>query len=116
MRRLAGDLGMKAPSLYKHFLTRSRWSSSFTCAGLEESTAAFETALAARLGVPCIAALWGGVSPVSARASAHLPIDDRRPLPRERLPVGLEYRAAAPLAQAMGSVAERGLRGLWRTA
>ena len=37
-----------------------------------------------------------------------------RPLPRERLPVGLEYRAAAPLTQAMGSIA--GARAAWALA
>jgi AcrR family transcriptional regulator len=113
MRRLATELGMKAPSLYKHFPDKESLELELIVLGLEESTAAFEAALAARPRSP-ISAL-GSAYRRYAREHPHIyRLMTDRPLPHERLPVGLEYRAAAPLAQAMGSVA--GARAAWALA
>ena len=113
MRRLAADLGLKAPSLYKHFPDKEALELELIVIGLEESATAFETALATRPRSQ-IAAL-GTAYREYARAHPHIyRLMTERPLPRERLPVGLEYRAAAPLTQAMGSVA--GARAAWALA
>jgi AcrR family transcriptional regulator len=113
MRRLAADLGMKAPSLYKHFADKESLEIELIVIGFEESAAAFEAALATRPRSQ-IAAL-GAAYRQYARAHPHIyRLMTDRPLPRERLPVGLEYRAAAPLAQAMGSIA--GARAAWALA
>jgi AcrR family transcriptional regulator len=113
MRRLAADLGMKAPSLYKHFPDKESLELELVVLGFEETTAAFEAALASRPRSQ-IAAL-GVAYRDYARAHPHIyRLMTDRPLPRERLPVGLEYRATAPLTQAMGSVA--GARAAWALA
>ena len=81
--------------------------------GFEESAAAFEAALATqpRSQIEALGAAYREY----ARAHPHIyRLMTDRPLLRERLPVGLEYRAAAPLAQAMGSVA--GARAAWALA
>ena len=113
MRRLASDLGMKAPSLYKHFPDKESLELELIIVGFEESAAAFEAALATqpRSQIEALGAAYREY----ARAHPHIyRLMTDRPLPRERLPVGLEYRAAAPLAQAMGSVA--GARAAWALA
>ena len=113
MRRLAADLGMKAPSLYKHFPDKESLELELIIVGFEESAAAFEAALATQPRSQ-IAAL-GAAYRAYARAHPHIyRLMTDRPLPRERLPVGLEYRAAAPLTQAMGSIA--GARAAWALA
>jgi AcrR family transcriptional regulator len=113
MRRLAAEVGMKAPSLYKHFPDKDSLVLELIVQGFEESAAAFEAALATRPRSQ-IAAL-GEAYRGFARAHPHIyRLMTDRPLPRERLPVGLEFRAAAPLAQAMGSVA--GARAAWALA
>ena len=113
MRRVAADLGMKAPSLYKHFPDKESLELELIIVGFEESAAAFEAALATqpRSQIEALGAAYREF----ARAHPHIyRLMTDRPLPRERLPVGLEYRAAAPLAQAMGSVA--GARAAWALA
>ena len=113
MRRLAADLGMKAPSLYKHFADKESLEIELIVLGFEESAAAFEAALASkpRSQIVALGAAYRGY----AKAHPHIyRLMTDRPLPRERLPVGLEYRAAAPLAQAMGSIA--GARAAWALA
>jgi len=113
MRRLAADVGMKAPSLYKHFPDKASLEIELIVLGFEESAAAFEAALATRPRSQ-IAAL-GAAYRRYAREHPHIyRLMTDRPLPRERLPAGLEYRAAAPLAQAMGSVAAA--RAAWALA
>ena len=96
MRRLAADLGMKAPSLYKHFPDKESLELELIIVGFEESAAAFEAALATqpRSQIEALGAAYREY----ARAHPHIyRLMTDRPLPRERLPVGLEYRAAAPL-------------------
>jgi AcrR family transcriptional regulator len=110
MRRLAAELGMKAPSIYKHFADKEALELELIVLGFEESAAAFEAALGTRPRSQIVA--LGAAYRQYARAHPHIyRLMTDRPLPRERLPVGLEYRAAAPLAQAMGSVA--GARAAW---
>ena len=113
MRRLAAELGMKAPSLYKHFPDKEALKLELIVIGFEESAAAFEEALTTR-PTSQIAAL-GAAYRRYARTHPHIyRLMTDRPLPRERLPAGLEYRTAAPLAQVMASVA--GARAAWALA
>jgi len=100
MRRLAERLGIRAPSLYKHLPDKATLEAAIIAAGLEESAAAFE------------AAVEGASRPLAALAGAYraFALDHphlyrlmtERPLPRERLPDGVEARAAAPLLRVTG--------------
>ena len=100
MRAIAAGLGIKAPSLYKHVADKGALEVALIAAGLEEMADAFESATA------------GADDPLTALALeyrrfalAHphlyrLMMD--RPLPRERLPAGLEDRAGSVLVAAVG--------------
>lgn len=102
MRRLAGSLGIKAPSLYKHFSDKESLELELVVAGFEEVATRFEKAVRrSRRPLTALALAY--------RAFAHdrphlYRLMNDRPLPRERLPEGLEHRAAMPLLQATGSL------------
>lgn len=110
MRRLGERLGIKAPSLYKHF------------AGKDELEAALMAETLDEVGRTLAEAISGaGDEPIAALARAyrryalahpHLyRLTTEQPLPRDRLPEGLEQRAAAPLLQAAGDPDRA--RALW---
>jgi AcrR family transcriptional regulator len=100
MRRLADQLGIRAPSLYKHLPDKAALEAAVIASGLED--------LAEELS----AAVESAAEPLSALATAyrgfalahpHLYLlITNRPLPRDRLPAGVEDRAAAPLLRATG--------------
>jgi AcrR family transcriptional regulator len=100
MRRLAERLGIRAPSLYKHLPDKAALEAAIIATGFEDSAAAFEAAVA------------GAAEPLAALAAAYRTfalahphlyrLMTERPLPRERLPSGLEARAAGPLLEAAG--------------
>jgi AcrR family transcriptional regulator len=100
MRRLAEAVGMRAPSLYKHFPDKV----AVEVALLEEGFAAmadtFETALAERgASLTVLAEAYRAY----AKAHPHLyRLNTTGQLPRERLQPGLEARAAAPLLRVIG--------------
>ena len=109
MRRLAERVGIRAPSLYKHLPDKAALEAAIIATGLEEAAAVFEAAV-------------GGVEePLGALAAAyrgfalthpHLyRLMNSGPLPRHRLPPGLEDRAAAPVLRVAGSQARA--RALW---
>ena len=113
MRRLAARLGMKAPSLYKHFPDKEALELELMVTGFEEFADVFGAAVAA--DAPSPMAVLGAAYRGFARAHPHLyRLMTDRPIPRDRLPDGLELRAAAPLVQAMGSQA--GARAAWAMA
>jgi AcrR family transcriptional regulator len=110
MRRLAAHLGMKAPSLYKHFPDKEALELELMVSGFEEFADVFEAAVATS-PVSLVAAL-GAAYRDFARRHPHLyRLMTDRPIPRDRLPEGLELRSAMPLVQAMGSQA--GARAAW---
>jgi AcrR family transcriptional regulator len=137
MRRLAERVGIRAPSLYKHFPDKAALEAAIIAAGLEEAAAAFEAAVDATGLEEAGAALEAAVDaagdpprPVAAadagEALAALAAAYRRfaldhphlyrlmhngPLPRQQLPSGLEDRAAAPVLRVAGSQARA--RALW---
>ena len=100
MRRLADRLGIRAPSLYKHLPDKAALEAAIITTGFEDAAAAFETALdGAAEPLASITAAYRGF----ALAHPHLyRLMTDQPLPRDRLPTGLEERTAAPLLHATG--------------
>ncbi|WSP86767.1 TetR/AcrR family transcriptional regulator [Streptomyces sp. NBC_01235] len=95
MRALADHLGIKAPSLYKHFPDKHAVEVELTAQMLEETAAALEAA-------DSLTALAEAYR-TYALAHPHLYcLATERPLPRAALPLGLEDRAAMPLLRACG--------------
>lgn len=93
---LARALGIKAPSLYKHFASKRTLEARLIAEGLEASAEALE---AAGPKLADIAAAYRAF----ALANPHLyRLMTERPLPRDELPEGTEARAAAPLIRALG--------------
>jgi AcrR family transcriptional regulator len=101
MRRLADELGIRAPSLYKHLPSKAALEAAIIATGFEDAAAAFEAATAD-----------GGTEPLAAVARAYRAfalahphlyrLMTDQPLPRDRLPDRVEERAAAPLLRAIG--------------
>ncbi|HTI33025.1 MAG TPA: TetR/AcrR family transcriptional regulator [Miltoncostaea sp.] len=110
MRRLADRVGIRAPSIYKHLSDKEELEAALVADGLREFAEA------------CEAAVDGADDPLTAlagayrefgRAHPHLyRLINDRPLPRDRLPSGLEDRAAAPLLLAVGGDPDRA-RATW---
>jgi hypothetical protein len=94
MRCLAERVGIRAPSLYKHFPDKAALQAAVIATGLEDAAAVVE------------AAVDGATEPLTALAAAYrqFALDhphlyrlmNTGPLPRERLPHGLEDRTTAP--------------------
>jgi AcrR family transcriptional regulator len=103
-RALAAQLGIKAPSLYKHFADKQAVEVELIVIAFEETAEAFEAAVRNDPASP-VEALANAYR-TYAKAHPHLyRLMTDRPLPRERLPEGVEARAGTPLVEAMGSVA-----------
>ncbi|MFF7751086.1 TetR/AcrR family transcriptional regulator [Streptomyces sp. NPDC007971] len=95
MRTLADRLGIKAPSLYKHFPDKHAVEVELTAQLLTETA---ETLEAAEAGAPGNLDVLAEAYRAYALAHPHLYcLGTERPLPRTELPVGLEDRAALPL-------------------
>lgn len=92
---------MCGPSLYKHLPDKAALEAEIISDGFAEAAAALEAAVDGA-GEP----LTAFVDAYRAFAVAHphvYRLMTERPLPRERLPPGLETRTAAPLVRAVGS-------------
>jgi AcrR family transcriptional regulator len=94
--RVARELGIKTPSLYKHFESKRRLDAMLIAEGL----AAHAEAVGQAGGdLAAIAAAYRRF----ALGRPHLyRLMTEQPLPRDELPEGLEARAAAPLIEALG--------------
>ncbi|WP_399134493.1 TetR/AcrR family transcriptional regulator [Streptomyces sp. Li-HN-5-11] len=100
MRTLADRLGIKAPSLYKHFPDKHAVEVELVAQMLAESAEALE---AAESRAPGSLAELATAYRAYALAHPHLYcLATERPLPRAELPAGLEDRAALPLLRACG--------------
>jgi len=100
MRRLADQLGIRAPSLYKHFPNKAALEVAIIIDGFQEAAEQFEAATDA-----AVDPLGSFAATYRAFAKAHphvYRLMTERPLPREQLPEGLEARTAAPLLRATG--------------
>jgi AcrR family transcriptional regulator len=101
MRRVAEELGIRAPSLYKHLPHKEALETAIIAVGFEEAAAVFEGAVD---GAEDPLAAFVAAYRAFAAAHPHLyRLMTERPLPREHLPLGLEARVAAPLLRATGS-------------
>ena len=110
MRAIATRLGIKAPSLYKHYPDKEALEADLMAEALGETAGIFATAAASTADpIPALADAyrrWALDHPHLYRL-----LNDR-PLPRERLPEGLEARAARPLVDAAGGDRARA-RAFW---
>jgi len=112
MRRIAAELGIQAPSLYKHFHDKRALEAAIIADGLREMGAAMEAAIST------------GGEPVKALAGAYrrFGLEHRHlyrlmndgPLPRDLLPPGLEDDVSRPLVDLFGDRARA--RVAWATA
>jgi AcrR family transcriptional regulator len=96
MRRVADRLGIRAPSLYKHLPDKAELEVALVAEGLEEFGEAFRRAGPSLSGLARAYRSWALDHPHLYR------LTNDRPLPRGRLPQGLEARAAEPLLAALG--------------
>ncbi|MGE3233701.1 MAG: TetR/AcrR family transcriptional regulator [Thermoleophilia bacterium] len=110
MRRVAERVGIRAPSIYKHLRDKEELEAALVADGLREFA---ETCEAAVDGAADPLAALAGAYRDFARAHPHLyRLINDRPLPRDRLPAGLEARAGAPLVAAVGGDGDRA-RAAW---
>lgn len=110
MRRLAERLGVKAPSLYKHLAGKEELETVLIAEALGEIGQALAEAVAGAQG-DRLGALAKAYREY-ALAHPHLyRLATEQPLPRDRLPEGLEDRAASPVLEAAGD--RDRARALW---
>jgi AcrR family transcriptional regulator len=110
MRRLGEALGIRAPSLYKHFPDKAAVEAALLDAGFREAGAALSAAVGA---APEPVAAFAAAYRAFARTHPHLyRLMTGRPLPRADLTPGVEQLAAAPLVRAAGGDLARA-RALW---
>jgi AcrR family transcriptional regulator len=115
MRRLAGRLGMQAPSLYKHVADKDElevllieWALRDQGAATHEAVDGLPRGGSKRRALEALARAYRGW----ALAHPHLyRLATQGPLPRERLPEGLEAWAAEPVVRVAGSEAKA--RATW---
>jgi AcrR family transcriptional regulator len=122
MRRIAGALGIKAPSLYKHVPDKAALEALVVAAGFAELADTLADAAADGAGNadgpssadgPGKLAAIAGAYRAYAVARPHLyRLMTQQPLRRDLLPAGLEARAAQPLAEAAGYDEARA-RAMW---
>jgi len=99
MRRVADRIGIRAPSLYKHFPDKAAVEAALTAVAMAELAEALEACEHTADADP-IATLTAAYR-AYALAHPHLyRLMSDRPLDREALPEGLEDRAAGPLVRA----------------
>jgi len=109
MRRIADALGIRAPSLYKHFPDKASVEVALMQIGLQEAGAAMEPALRSPNQ---LAALLDAYRRFAVKHPHLYRLMTTRPLPRERLAPGVEAGAAAPLMAAVGGDLDRA-RAVW---
>ena len=110
MRAIAAELGIRAPSLYKHIASKRELEIALVTAALRELAETFEEVVAGSddpvLQIAEAYRTW-------ALAHPHLyTLMNDQPLPRTELPEGLEERAVLPLLKAVGGDVERA-RAAW---
>jgi AcrR family transcriptional regulator len=93
--RIARVLGIRTPSLYKHFASKRELEARLIAEGLEASAEMLEAA------GPELADIAGAYRRFALEQPALYRLMTERPLPREDLPAGLEARAAEPLLRAL---------------
>jgi AcrR family transcriptional regulator len=107
MRRIAAELGIRAPSLYKHLADKSAVEVALIAEGLAE----LGQALA---GASSLAAMAREYRRYAGEHPNLYILMTQRPLPRDRLPEGLEAQTASPLRAALPD--EHRARAAWAAA
>jgi AcrR family transcriptional regulator len=102
MRRLAAELGMQAPSLYKHFRTKHAVEVALIEQGLLELGAALHAALPGRGRGGVVRRLLAAYRTAAVGNPALYRLATSGPLPRSELPPGLEDWAGEPFLLATG--------------
>lgn len=110
MRAIAAELGIQAPSLYKHISDKREVEIALVAEALEHQAEIFEKVAANSddpiSGIAAAYRMW-------AREHPHLySLMNDQPLPRRQLPEGLEERAVLPLLEALGGDRNRA-RAAW---
>jgi AcrR family transcriptional regulator len=99
MRRLGAAVGIRAPSLYKHFPDKTSVEAALIETGFEEIAEALQAAAEQDGSLSALGAAYRRY----ARDHPHLyRLITAGPLPRERLQPGVEDRAAAPILAVTG--------------
>lgn len=104
MRAIAERVGIRAPSLYKHFASKQALEVALVTEGLRDAGEHFAEVV--RAGDDPLADLARAYRAWAVRAPHLYRLMTHRPLPREQLPPGLEAAAAAPLVDAVGGDAD----------
>jgi len=108
MRRIAAELGIRAPSLYKHLDGKADLELALIIEALEEIGDVLASA------APDLGAMARAYRRYALEHPHLYVLVTQRPLPRERLPEGLEQGAARPLVEAIGD--EHRARAAWAAA
>lgn len=110
MRRVADQIGIRAPSLYKHLPDKAALHVAIVADGLAELAVALEATEAAAPG--SLDALTVAYRRFALDHPHLYRLMNDRPLPRAALPAGLEARAAMPVLRALGGD-EHAARAAW---
>lgn len=102
MRRLAADVGVRAPSLYKHFSTKRAVEAALVTEGLLELGDVLHAAVAAPGRRGPVRSLLEAYRTAGLANPALYRLATTGPLPREDLPPGLEEWAGRPFFLAAG--------------
>jgi AcrR family transcriptional regulator len=99
MRAVATRVGVKAPSLYKHFPDKESIEAAVIAEGFREVAVVFSDAVSGADPLGSLAAAYRGW----AKEHPHLyRLMTHKPLRRDLLPPGVEAAAGAPVVQAAG--------------
>ena len=96
MRRLAAELGIQAPSLYKHFSTKRAVEAALIEAGMLELGKALHAALASPGRGGPVRSLLDSYRRAALASPSLYRLATSGPLPRDELPAGLEAWAGEP--------------------
>jgi AcrR family transcriptional regulator len=102
MRRVADELGIRAPSLYKHFRGKHDLTAALVEQGLDEMGTALHRALAGSGAGGAVAVLLHAYRDAALANPNLYRLATVGPLARERLPQGLEEWAGSPFFLATG--------------
>jgi AcrR family transcriptional regulator len=109
MRRVAEEMGIRAPSLYKHIASKDDIEAGLQERALRDLTVALAPAGSDLLKITAVYRQWAMAHPGLYELAT------RRPLHRDVIPAEVETAAAAPLVAAAGGEEHRA-RALWALA